>query len=365
MPCSPEQCDLGGKRPLVTPPSWIFVHPRHKPHRGHCLTLEEPAQIVHIAAMTTFQDIQAAARRLKPLVHRTPVLTSRLLNEWVGAELFLKCENFQKIGAFKYRGASNAVAQLDETSLARGVCTHSSGNHAQALALAAKEREVPAYIVMPTTAPTVKRNAVLGYGATIIDCEPTLTARETTAERVVEEKGATFIHPYDHPHIIAGQGTAALELLEDAGPMDAVIAPIGGGGLISGTAIAARGYQPEIRVFGAEPEGADDASRSFKAGHFIPQTGPQTVCDGLLTSLGSLTWPIIQRELEDILVVDDQETLEAMRMVWTRLKIIIEPSCATPVAGLKRYLNDYKLKGAKVGVILSGGNVDLDALPWC
>ncbi len=348
----------------MTPPSWTIVPPQHKPHRGHCLALEHLRQIGHIAAMTTLHDIQAASDRLESVVHRTPVLTSRLLNEWVGAELFLKCENFQKIGAFKYRGASNAIAQLDEEALKRGVCTHSSGNHAQALALAARERGVPAFIVMPTTAPTVKRNAVLGYGATVIDCEPTLIARETTAERVVKEQGATFIHPYDHPHIIAGQGTAALELLQETGPLDAIIAPIGGGGLMSGSAIAARGLYPKIRIFGAEPAGADDASRSFKAGYFIPQTGPNTVCDGLLTSLGSLTWPIIQRELEDILVVDDPETLDAMRMVWTRLKIIIEPSCATPVAGIKRYLNDYKLKGAKVGVILSGGNVDLDALPW-
>lgn len=314
--------------------------------------------------MVSFQDIQKAAERLNGVVHRTPVLRSEQLNTWVDAEVFFKCENFQKIGAFKYRGASNAIALLDDQALKRGVCTHSSGNHAQALALAARKRGIPAYIVMPTSAPTVKRNAVLGYGATVIDCAPTLDARESTAAEVVAKHGATFIHPYDHPHIIAGQGTAALELLEDHPDLDAIIAPIGGGGLMSGTAIAAKGIKETIRVFGAEPEGADDAYRSFRTGEFQPQTGPDTICDGLLTSLGQLTWPIIKHELEDVLLVNDTETLQALKMIWTRAKIIVEPSCATPLAAIYRHRDQLKLRGTKIGVILSGGNVDLDALPW-
>ena len=314
--------------------------------------------------MVEFNDIKQAASRLSGLVHRTPVLTSRELDKWANAELFLKCENLQRVGAFKFRGASNAVAQLSQTALQNGVCTHSSGNHAQALALAAQQRGVPAYIIMPTSAPKVKRDAVIGYGATVIDCEPTLQARETTAAKAVEKYGATFIHPYDHPHIIAGQGTAAFELLSDHPDLDAIIAPIGGGGLMSGTAIAARGMSPSIRIFGAEPQGADDAYRSFEAGTLIPQEGPNTICDGLLTSLGELTWPIIQSHLESVLVVADDETLDAMRMVWTRTKTIIEPSCATPIAAIKRYGEELGISGKKIGVILSGGNVDLDALPW-
>ena len=261
--------------------------------------------------MVTLSDIEQASARLKNIVHRTPVLTSQALNEWTGAELFLKCENFQKVGAFKYRGASNAITQLDDAALAKGVCTHSSGNHAQALALAARGRGVPAYIVMPTSAPKVKRDAVIGYGATVIDCEPTLEARETTAEKAVARYGATFIHPYDHPHIIAGQGTAAYELLQDHPDLDAIIAPVGGGGLMSGTAIAAKGLNPAIRVFGAEPKGADDAYRSFEAGKLLPQEGPDTFCDGLLTSLGELTWPIIRDNLEAVLLANDHEILEA------------------------------------------------------
>jgi len=314
--------------------------------------------------MVEFKDIQAASERLQNLIHRTPVLTSTQLSQWAGAELYLKCENLQRVGAFKFRGASNAVAQLTAEELVRGVCTHSSGNHAQALALAARQRDIPAYIIMPTSAPKVKRDAVLGYGATVIDCEPTLEARETTAAEAVRTYGATFIHPYDHPHIIAGQGTAALELLQDHPQLDAIIAPIGGGGLMSGTAIAAHGLNPSIRVFGAEPCGADDAYRSFESGKLIPQTSPNTICDGLLTSLGDITWPIIQRHLEKVLTVDDKETIAAMRMIWTRTKTIIEPSCATPVAAIKRYGKELGLEGKKVGVILSGGNIDLDALPW-
>ncbi|MEC8049400.1 MAG: pyridoxal-phosphate dependent enzyme [Myxococcota bacterium] len=314
--------------------------------------------------MVTLSDIEQASARLQNIVHRTPVLTSQALNAWTGAELFLKCENFQKVGAFKYRGASNAITQLDDKALAKGVCTHSSGNHAQALALAARGRGVPAYIVMPTSAPKVKRDAVIGYGATVIDCAPTLEARETTADEVVARYGATFIHPYDHPDIIAGQGTAAYELLQDYPNLDAIIAPVGGGGLMSGTAIAAKGINPAIRVFGAEPKGADDAYRSFKAGKLLLQEGPDTFCDGLLTSLGELTWPIIRDNLEAVLLADDNEILEALRLIWSRMKIIIEPSCATPVAALRKHLGASKLEGKKIGVILSGGNVDLDALPW-
>jgi threonine dehydratase/serine racemase len=316
------------------------------------------------AYAVTLDDIRAASRRIAPLVHRTPVVTCSTLDALAGKSLFLKCENFQKVGAFKFRGACNAVAQLDPAKAAQGVVTHSSGNHAQALALAARLREIPAYIVMPRTAPAVKRRAVEGYGGKVYSCEPNLAARETEAARVLDETEGTLIPPYDHPHVIAGQGTAALELLEQVSDLDALIAPVGGGGLMSGLAVAARGVNPAIRVFAAEPAGADDAARSFESGKLIPQTGPKTIADGLLTSLGELTWPILRDHLEQIITVSDEAIVTAMRLVWERAKIIIEPSSAVPVAAV---LSDEfkKIKGInRVGIVLSGGNVDLEALPW-
>jgi threonine dehydratase len=300
-------------------------------------------------------DIQAAAARLQGVAHRTPVITCETLDHLSGASLFFKCEHLQKVGAFKFRGAWNSVSQLPDDQAVRGVVTHSSGNHAQALALAAKRRGIPAHIVMPRGAPAVKRNAVLGYGAHVVDCEPTLAARETTAARVLEETGGVFVHPYDYAPTIAGQGTCALELLTDVPDLDVIIAPVGGGGLMSGTCIAAAEMKPGIRVIGAEPTGADDAARSLAAGELIPQTGPHTIADGLLTSLGDLTWPVIRDHVERIDTVNDQDILAAMRLMWERAKALVEPSSATAVAvALKA-----RLSGLRVGVILSGGNVDL------
>lgn len=310
-----------------------------------------------------FDDIRAAHDRIDGRVHRTPVLTSRTLDAMAGRSLFFKCENFQRVGAFKFRGATNAVLRLDEAAAGRGVCTHSSGNHAQALALAARQRGIPAWIVMPTSAPEVKRRAVEGYGATVVPCEPTLEARETTCARVVEETGATLVHPYDNADVIAGQGTAAKELVEDAGPLDALVVPVGGGGLMSGSCLTMAALCPEAKLVGAEPSGADDAARSLAAGELIPQTGPNTICDGLLTSLGDLTWPILRDHLETIVTVPDDRVIEAMRLIWERMKIIIEPSCATVLAVVLSEAFD-DVPGDRIGLILTGGNVDLAKLPF-
>ncbi len=310
----------------------------------------------------TYQDIQAAAQRIAGVAHRTPVMTSRLIDEQAGRRLFFKCEHLQRVGAFKFRGAWNSVSQLTGEAAAHGVVTHSSGNHAQALALAAQLRGIPAHIVMPSNAPTVKRAAVAGYGAHIIECKPTLAAREATANKVLKETGGVFIHPYDYAPTIAGQGTAALELLEDVPDLDAIIAPVGGGGLMSGTCIAARGIKPGLRLFGAEPKGADDAARSLAAGELIPQTAPNTIADGLLTSLGTLTWPVLRDHLETIVTVSEDEITSAMGLVWTRMKQLIEPSSAVPVAAV---LSDgFRARDglARVGIIISGGNVDMDDL---
>ncbi|GAB4421314.1 MAG: pyridoxal-phosphate dependent enzyme [Anaerolineales bacterium] len=310
----------------------------------------------------TLPDIRAAAERIRPYAHHTPVLTCASLDEYVGATIFLKCENFQKVGAFKFRGACNAVFSLTDDDAVRGVATHSSGNHAQALALAAKLRGIPAYIVMPQNAPSVKKAAVAGYGGQITFCKPTLEARETTTAQIVEETGATVVHPYNDYRVIAGQGTAALELLANVPELDAVIAPVGGGGLLSGTAITAKGISPNIRVIAAEPEMADDAYRSLQAGQLILSENPQTIADGLLTSLGDKTFPIIRQHVEQIVTVSEGAILAAMRFVWERAKILIEPSAAVPVALL--WEGKIDLRGLRVGVILSGGNVDLDKLPW-
>lgn len=305
-------------------------------------------------------DVRAAAARIAGLVHRTPVVTCATIDALAGRRVFFKCENLQRVGAFKLRGASNAVSKLGETEARRGVVTHSSGNHGQALAFAAKRRGIPARIVMPSNAPAVKRRAVLGYGARIVECAPTLEARERTAAAVVAETGATFVHPYDDADVIAGQGTAALELLEQAGPLDAIVAPVGGGGLVAGTAIAALALRPGIRVFAAEPLGADDAARSKRAGQRLPQTAPETIADGLRTGLGALTWPVLRDQVEEVLTVSEDEIRAAMRLAWERAKLLIEPSAAVAVAAV---LGDRfrALDGmARVGVILSGGNVDFE-----
>lgn len=310
----------------------------------------------------TLADIRMAAERIRPFAHRTPVWTCASLDRAVGAQVFLKCENLQRVGAFKFRGACNAVFSLTEQEAARGVVCHSSGNHAQALALAARLRGVPAHIIMPSNAPGVKKAAVAGYGGQITFCEPTLEAREAAQAAVVAQTGATIVHPYNDLRVIAGQGTAALELLTDHPDLDVILAPVGGGGLLSGTAIAAQGLAPAIRVIAAEPEAADDACRSMAAGRIIPSLDPKTIADGLLTSLGELTFPIIRDRVERIVPVSEAGIIAAMKFVWERAKLVIEPSAAVPVALL--WERRFDLTGLRVGVILSGGNVDLEKLPW-
>ena len=310
----------------------------------------------------TLQDIQQAAERIKPYAHRTPVLTNESLNQRVNAQVYLKCENLQKVGAFKFRGACNAVYSLGDKEAARGVCTHSSGNHAQALALAARMRGIPAYIVMPNNAPSVKKNAVAGYGGQITFCEPALEAREITLEGIRLDTGANVVHPYNDERVIAGQGTAALELLAEVPDLDVIITPVGGGGLLSGTAIAATEIKKGIRVIAGEPEMADDAYRSMKEGKIIPSVNPKTIADGLLTSLGTLTYPIVRERIEQIVTVSEQGIIDSMKFIWERAKIVIEPSAAVAVGVL--WEKKIDLHGLKVGVILSGGNVDLEKLPW-
>ena len=308
--------------------------------------------------------VRDAATRIAGIVHRTPVMTSETLDRLAGRRVYFKCENLQKVGAFKYRGATNAVRRLSDAEAARGVVTHSSGNHAQALALAARVRGVPAYIVMPRTAPAVKRAAVEGYGGIVTACEPNLAAREEAAAALVARTGATLIPPFDHPDVIAGQGTAALELLEDVPDLDAVVACVGGGGLIAGCTVAARGLKPGIRVFGAEPLGADDAARSKEKGEWVPQTTPDTIADGLLTSTGQLTWPVIRDLVERVFTVTDDEIRAAMRLVWERMKLIVEPSGAVGAAVVLGDAFRALPSLRRVGVIFSGGNVNLDKLWW-
>lgn len=310
----------------------------------------------------TFDDVKEARQRISEYAHRTPVLSSMQVNQKTGGQIFFKCENFQKVGAFKFRGASNAIFSLSEHEAAKGVATHSSGNHAQALALAAKLRGIPAYVVMPENAPKVKVKAVKNYGAEVTFCESTLEARESTLEQVVAQTGATFIHPYNDARIIAGQGTAALELLEDYPDLDMIIAPVGGGGLLSGTALAAKSIKPEIQVIGAEPANADDAYRSFQKGELIPVKNPDTIADGLRTSLGELPFSLIRQYVDDIVTVPEESIIEAMRYVWERMNMIIEASCAVAVAVV--FDGKVDVKGKKVAIIITGGNVDLDNLPW-
>ncbi len=309
-----------------------------------------------------FADIVAASEAIAPFVHRTPVLTSRQLDTISGAHLFFKCENFQKVGAFKFRGATNALLNLTDEQRRMGVVTHSSGNHAAALAHAAVSRGVKAYIVMPSSAPEVKKRAVAGYGAEITFCEPTLAAREATAAMVIERTGATMIHPFDNFNIIAGHGTAAMEMFYDIPAPDAIIAPVGGGGLLSGTALAARHLAPSVRIYGAEPLLADDAARSLQTGTIQPALPPQTIADGLLTSLCDRTFTVIRDNVDDILTVTEEQIIEAMMLVWERMKIVIEPSSAVPLAAV--LANRELFRGQKVAIIVSGGNVDLTKLPF-
>lgn len=309
-----------------------------------------------------FNDVVAASELITPFINRTPVMTSRQLNALAGVELFFKCENFQKVGAFKFRGATNAIMNLTAEECSKGVVTHSSGNHAAALAHAAVSRGVKAYIVMPETAPEVKKRAVSGYGADITFCKPTLEAREAAAADIINRTGATMVHPYNNFHVIAGQGTAALELLAHCHFIDTIIAPVGGGGLLSGTAIAAKGVKKDIIVYGAEPLMADDACRSLKAGKIMPSVNPKTIADGLLTSLCERTFSVISNNVTDILTVSEEAIIFAMMLIWERMKIVVEPSSATVLAAV---LENKKLfEGKKVGLIISGGNVDLRKLPF-
>jgi threonine dehydratase len=315
-----------------------------------------------IKLIPEYSDIELAQKTIHEYAHRTPVLTSSSINKIVGAELHFKCENFQKVGAFKFRGACNAVFSLSQAEMEKGVATHSSGNHAAALALAAKMRGIPAYIVMPETSPEIKKKAVAGYGAKITFCKPTLQARESTLAKVVEETGATEIHPYNNFYVIAGQGTAARELIEETGEFDIIIAPVGGGGLLSGTAISTKKLLPNCKVIAAEPAGADDAFRSFRAGKLIPSVNPKTIADGLLTSLGERNFAIISEKVDDIVTVSEEKIVEAMRLIWERMKIIVEPSSAVPLASILE--NKINVQNKKVGIILSGGNLDLGKLPF-
>jgi threonine dehydratase len=310
----------------------------------------------------SFEDVKVAHERIRPHIHRTPVLTSTFINAMAGAELFFKSENFQKAAAFKVRGASNAVFGLDEETARKGVATHSSGNHALSLSYAAGRRGIPCHVVMPRTAPQAKKDAVRGYGGQITECEPSTSSREATFAKVQEETGADFVHPYNDPRVIAGQATCSLELTQQVEGLDAIIAPIGGGGMISGTCLTLSNVAPHIAIYAAEPEQADDAYRSFKAGHIIADDAPVTVADGLKVPLKELTWHFVSRHVTDILTASEEEIVDAMRLIWGRMKIVIEPSSAVPLACILK--NPETFRGRRVGVIVTGGNVDLDKLPW-
>lgn len=309
-----------------------------------------------------FDDVVAAHERIRPYIHKTPVLTSSYLNALTGAELFFKCENFQKAGAFKVRGASNAVFGLREDQLEKGVATHSSGNHALSLSYAAGRRGIPCTVVMPRTAPQAKKDAVRGYGGVIVECEPSTSSREAVFAEVQARTGADFVHPYNDPRVIAGQGTCSRELMEQVEGLDAVVAPIGGGGMISGTCLTLSTIAPQVKIYAAEPLNADDAARSFKAGHIIADDAPDTVADGLKVPLKDLTWHFVKNHVSDVFTATEDEIVEAMKLTWKRMKIIIEASCSVPLAVILK--NPEAFCGKRVGVILTGGNVDLDKLPW-
>ncbi|MBD9528300.1 pyridoxal-phosphate dependent enzyme [Paracoccus sp. PAR01] len=310
----------------------------------------------------TLDDMLAARTRIAPHVHVTPVLTSRFINELTGAELFFKCENLQKAGAFKARGASNAVFGLTDEQAAKGVATHSSGNHGSCLAYAAGRRGIPCTVVMPRTAPQAKKDAVRGYGARVVECEPSTSSREAVFAEVVAETGAEFVHPYNDWRVIAGQATCSAELIEQVAGLDAVVAPIGGGGMVSGTCLTLSNLAPKTRVFAAEPLNADDAARSFRAGHIIADDAPETVADGLKVPLKELTWHFVQNHVADVLTATEDEIVEAMKLIWKRMKIVMEPSSAVPLATIIK--NRDIFAGQRVGIIITGGNVDLDRLPW-
>ena len=309
-----------------------------------------------------YEDVIKAHELIRSWVHRTPVLTSQSINEITEGKLFFKCENLQKVGAFKFRGACNAVFSLKENQLRKGVCTHSSGNHAAALALAARMRGIPAYIVMPENASEIKKKAVESYGARITYCQPTLESRERTLLEIADRTGAREVHPYNNFQVICGQGTAVKELIEDYGVFDVILCPVGGGGLLSGTSIASKEMNPKGMVIAVEPEGADDAFRSFHGKMLVPSINPKTIADGLLTSVGDLNFRIIQRKTDEIVTVSERGIIRAMRLIWERMKIIVEPSAAVPLAAILE--NKVDVRGKKVGIILSGGNVDLENLPF-
>lgn len=306
--------------------------------------------------MITKESIEQAHERIKQYIHRTPVYTCKAIDDMAGCSLFFKCENLQKVGAFKARGAMNAILSLSKDELSKGVATHSSGNHAQALARAAKVLGVPSYIVMPRTAPAIKKAGVEGYGGEITECEPTLAAREETLAKVVARTGATEIHPFDNYKVIEGQATASKELYEEINNLDFVIAPVGGGGLLSGTALSTKFFSPKTTVLAAEPEGADDAARSMQSGKIEPSQA-NTIADGLLTNLCNKTFAIIRENVKEVLTVSDEDIVAAMRLIWERMKLIVEPSGAVPLAAILKYKE--KFAGKKIGVIFSGGNVDL------
>lgn len=312
--------------------------------------------------LPNFADVIAAHDRIRPYIHRTPVLTSTYLNELTGAELFFKCENFQKAGAFKVRGASNAVFGLSDADAEKGVCTHSSGNHALSLSYAAGRRGIPCHVVMPHSAPQAKKDAVKGYGGIITECEPSTTSREAVFAEVHAATGADFVHPYNDPRVIAGQATCSRELLEQVDNLDAVIAPIGGGGMVSGCCLTLSNIAPDVDIYAAEPEQADDAYRSFKAGHIIADDAPVTIADGLKVPLKENTWHFVSNHVTDILTASEQEIIDAMKLTWARMKIVMEPSCAPPLATILK--NPEVFRGRRVGVIITGGNVDLAKLPW-
>ncbi len=312
--------------------------------------------------LPSLNDIKKAHARIEKYIHKTPVMTSSQINKITGAEIFFKCENFQKVGAFKFRGAMNAILQLSDEEKKRGVITHSSGNHAAALALAARTAGIKAMVVMPSSAPDVKVKAVKGYGAEIFFCEPNQAAREQTTADLIKETGAILIHPYDNFNVICGQGTATLELLEEIPSLEMVIAPVGGGGLLSGTSTAAKGITPRIKVFGAEPLNASDAWKSFTTGVLHPSVSPRTIADGLLTSLSELTFAVIRKNVDNIFTVTEESIISSMRLIWERMKIIIEPSSAVTLAVLME--NPEVFRGRKTGIIISGGNVELDRLPF-
>ncbi|MCL3883264.1 beta-hydroxyaspartate dehydratase BhcB [Marivita sp. GX14005] len=310
----------------------------------------------------TYDDMLAAHERIKPHINRTPIRTSAYLNDLVGAELFFKCENFQEPGAFKVRGATNAVFGLDDEQAKKGVATHSSGNHASCLSYAAMKRGIPCNVVMPRTAPQAKKDTVRRYGGNITECDPSTSSREETFAKVQAETGGDFVHPYNDPRVIAGQGTCSKEFIEQVEGLDMMVAPIGGGGMISGTCLTLSNAAPEIEIIAAEPEQADDAYRSFKAGHIIADDAPKTIADGLLVPLKELTWHFVSNHVTDILTVSEDEIIDAMKLSWKHLRIVMEASCAVPLAVILK--NKDRFAGKRVGVIVTGGNVDLDKLPW-